>query len=133
MRAKSLDLRQRVVAAVHAGHPTAEVATVFGIDRSTVNRYLRLEQAGTLDPKPHPGRIPHIPPTQHADLVLQLHLHSDATLAEHCRRWAAVHGVAVSLATMSRAIRRVGWTRKKGHWQPGSATRPPGLPGGPRP
>ena len=133
MRAKSLDLRQRVVAAVHGGRAKSEVAALFGIDRSTVTRYLRLDATGELAPKPLPGRAPRISPTQHDDLVLQLHLHPADTLAEHCRRWEAVHGVRVSIATMSRAIRRVGWTRKKGPWQPGSATRPPGRPGGLRP
>jgi hypothetical protein len=65
--------------------------------------------------------------------VLQLHLHPADPLAEHCRRWEAVHGVHVSIATMSRAIRRVGWTRKKGHWQPGNATRQHDMPGGAQP
>ena len=130
MRAKSLDLRQRVVAAVRAGHLKADVAELFGIDRSTINRYLRRDATGDLAPKPLPGRAPRISLSQHDDLRLQLHLHPDATLAEHCRRWDAVHGVTVSIATMSRAIRRVGWTRKKGHWQPVSVTSRPGLPGG---
>ena len=130
MRANSLDLRQRIVAAVQAGHPKAEVAALFGVDRSTINRYLRRAEAGTLTPMPLPGRAPRISPAQHDDLRLQLHLHPDATLAEHCQRWEAVHGVRLSVATMSRAIRRVGWTRKKGRWQPGNAMRSPGLPGG---
>ncbi len=132
MRAKSLDLRQRVVAAVHAGHAKSQIAAWFGIDRSTINRYLRLEERNDLAPKSLPGRAPHIAPAQHNDLVLQLHLHPDDTLAEHCRRWEAVHGVSVSIATMSRAIRRVGWTRKKGHWQPVNVTSRHELPGGPR-
>jgi transposase len=76
--------------------------------------------------------VPHIPPAQHDDLVAQLQLHPTDTLAQHCQRWEAVHGVRVSLATMSRAIQRVGWTRKKGQWQPGNGTGPPALPGGPR-
>lgn len=133
MRAKSLDLRQRVVAAIHAGHPKSEVAALFGVDRSTINRYLRREERGTLAPTPLPGRAPRISPAQHDDLVLQLRLHPTATLAEHCRRWTAVYGVQLSIATMSRAIRRVGWTRKKGRWQPVNATSRSGLPGGPRP
>jgi transposase len=132
MRAYSLDIRQRIVAAVRAGHPKDEVAELFDVDRSTINRYLRLAEGGRLAAKPLPGRAPHISPAQHANLVLQLHLHPADTLAEHCRRWEAVHGVAVSIATMSRAIHRVGWTRKKGHWQPGSVTSRPGLPGGQR-
>ncbi len=113
MRATSLDLRQRVVAAVHTGHATAEVAAVFGIDRSTVNRSVRLDATGALVPKPLPGRVPRISPTQHDDLVLQLHLHPADTLAEHCQRWAARHDITVSVTTMSRKIARMGWTRKK--------------------
>ena len=132
MRAKSLDLRQRVVAAVHAGHPKSEVAALFGIDRSTVNRYLRRDATGDLAPKSLPGRALRISHAEQDDLVLQLRLHPTDTLAEHCRRWEAMHGVRLSIATMSRAIRRVGWTRKKGHWQPGSATKQLGLPGGRR-
>ncbi len=76
MRAKSLERRQRVVAAVRAGQPKAEVAEWFGIDRSTINRYLRRDAAGELAPKSPPGRAPRILPAQHADLVLQLHLQS---------------------------------------------------------
>lgn len=132
MRATSLDLRQRAVAAVHAGHAKRQVATWFGVDRSTLNRYLRLEASGSLAAKPLPGRAPRISPDQHDDLVRQLHLHPAATLAEHCRRWEAVHGVTISIATMSRAIRRVGWTRKKGQWQPANGTSRHELPGGPR-
>ena len=35
------------------------------------------------------------------------------TLDEHCRVWETEHGQRVSTATMSRAITRLGWTRKK--------------------
>jgi transposase len=37
----------------------------------------------------------------------------DATLAAHCGRWEAEQGVRVSVATMSRAIRRLGITLEK--------------------
>lgn len=130
MRAYSLDLRQRIVIAVQAGQPTAVVAELFGVDRSTINRYLCLAERGSLAAKPLPGRARHITPDHHAALVRQVQVHPADTLAEHCQRWEQVHGVGVSIATMSRAIRRVGWTRKKGQWQPASATTTPGLPGG---
>jgi transposase len=133
MRAYSLELRERIVHAVQAGHPKAEVAELFGVDRRTINRYLRLDAAGELPPKPIPGRPRAITANQHADLELQLRLHPADTLAEHCQRWEVVHGVCVSAATMSRMITRLGWTRKKGQWQPVSAMRQPGLPGGAKP
>jgi len=43
----------------------------------------------------------------------QLEAHPDATLEEHCRLWEAETGVKVSISTMSRAILRLRWTRKK--------------------
>jgi transposase len=42
-----------------------------------------------------------------------LDLYPDATLAEHCQIWEATQGVPVNSATMSRAIQRLNWTRKK--------------------
>ena len=132
MRAYSLELRERIVRAVQAGHPKAEVAELFGVDRRTVNRYLRQVAAGDLAPKPIPGRPRAITADQHADLECQLRLHPADTLVEHCQRWAARHAVTLSPATMSRMITRLGWTRKKGRWQPENATSQPGLPGGAR-
>ena len=132
MRAYSLELRERIVRAVQAGHPKAEVAELFGVDRRTINRYLRLDAAGDLTPKPIPGRPRAITADQHADLELQLRLHPADTLADHCQRWAARCDVTLSPATMSRMITRLGWTRKKGQWQPVSGTSQPGLPGGAR-
>lgn len=132
MRANSLELRQRIVQAVHAGHSKATVADLFGVHRSTINRYLRREAAGDLAPKPIPGRPRRIPPDQHAALELQLRVHPADTLAEHCQRWATVHGSSVSVATLARRIQRLGWTRKKGHWQPANAMSRRALPGGTR-
>jgi len=39
--------------------------------------------------------------------------HADATLDEQCAWWRAASGVTVSTATMSRALTRLGHTRKK--------------------
>jgi transposase len=39
--------------------------------------------------------------------------HADATLAEQCTWWREASGVTVSTATMSRALTRLGCTRKK--------------------
>ena len=45
--------------------------------------------------------------------IVQLQAHDDARLEDPCRRWEQTQGVRVSTATMSRAIKRMGWTRKK--------------------
>ncbi len=121
MRAYGVELREHIVAAVDAGQPQTRVAKLFGVDRTTVRRYVALAREGTLAPKPIPGRPRQIGGDDERDLCLQLHLHPHATLAEHCQRWGNRHGVTPSESTMSRAIHRVGWTRKKGRWQPVNA------------
>lgn len=57
MRAYSLDLRQRVVAAVQAGRSHSVAARLFGVSRRTVRRYLtQLEQTQQLTARPIPER-----------------------------------------------------------------------------
>ena len=46
--------------------------------------------------------------------------HDDATLERHCELWEEKRGVRVS-ATMSRAVRKLGWTYKKSRWWPEAA------------
>jgi transposase len=48
-----------------------------------------------------------------AGVLPQLQAHDDATLEQHCTMWEQVHGEQVSRWTMSRAIKKLGWTRKK--------------------
>lgn len=64
-----------------------------------------------------PKAIPERPSKKEAALLAgllpQLEAHPDATLVEHCQIWEATHGIQVCSATMSRAIRRLNWTRKK--------------------
>jgi transposase len=49
--------------------------------------------------------------------------HDDATAEQHCQLWAATSGQQASIATMRRAIRRLGWTRKKSRSLPPSAAK----------
>jgi hypothetical protein len=55
-----------------------------------------------------------------AGLVAQLETYPDSTLEAHCQLWESTHGMWVDHTTMSRAIRRVGWTRTKKRWVPTS-------------
>ncbi len=123
MRAYSFDLRERIVRAVQAGTPQAAVAERFGIGLATVERYLRRARSGQLAARRSPGRPAVIGPAAEPALRAQLAAAPDATLAEHCTRWAETQGTSVSLATMHRAIVRLGWTRKKRSSMPASRTR----------
>jgi transposase len=124
MQALSPDLRRRIVAAVDAGTPKSEAARRFAVSLSSVKRFVALQRTqGSLAPLPRPGRTPTIRPADEEALWAQLAAHPTAILAEHCRLWEQTHGHRPGLSTMSRAIRRLGWTRKKDRWVPPSGTR----------
>jgi transposase len=131
MKAYSLDLRERAVAAVEAGRSWQDTVAAFGISRATLNRWRqRLHATGGLAPGRSPGRPRAIPPAQEPALARQLAAHPDASLAQHAQQWAADQGAAVSSSAMRRAILRLAWTRKKRPSPPASATSRPGSSGG---
>lgn len=108
------DVRERALASVDGGYRVADVATMFRVDPSTVRRWRRQRtQTGTYRARPRPGRTRLIGPAHEAALAAQVAAHPDATLAEHCARWQASHGVRVSVPTMGRAMQRLGVTLKK--------------------
>jgi putative transposase len=56
MKAYSVDLRTKIVQSVKKGVSKSETARRFGVNRSTVGRYLkRLDESGSLAPKNAPG------------------------------------------------------------------------------
>jgi transposase len=127
MRAYSMDLRERVLAAVERGTPRKEIVRTLGVSEPTIRRYLRLRrETGSVAPKPYPKRPFSIAQSveQRRALWKQLKEHNDATLEKHCQLWERNQGVKVSISTMSRAIRhRLGWTLKKRVWEPPNETK----------
>jgi transposase len=114
MKAYSQDLRERVLRAVDLGRPRAEIVQLFGVSLATIKRYLKQRrEEGHVRPKAIPGRPPKKRTQVEADMLPQLQAHDDATLEQHCDLWEQAHGERVSRWTMSRAIKRLGWTRKK--------------------
>jgi transposase len=134
MRAYSIDLKERLVRAVAEGQPMRVAARRFGVAVTTVKRaVVQQRETGSLERKPIPGCPRRIGKDQEASLRARLEAAPDATVLEHCAWWAEHHGQELSEATMWRAIRRLGWTHKKSHWQPVSATRKRARPGAKRP
>ena len=114
MKQYSVDLRERLLRAIDAGLSQAEASRLFGVGTSTITRWRQQRRAtGSVAPKRRPGRRPAIGPDQAATLRAQVAAAPDATLAEHCAQWAREHGVTLSVAGMSRALRRLGITLKK--------------------
>src|SRR5215471_18408850 len=130
MRAYSTDLKERLVRAVAEGLPMREAARRFHVAVNTVKRAVVQErETGSLQRKPIPGYPRRIGPEREAALQARLEAAPNATVLEHCAWWAEQYGPQLSEATMWRAIRRLGWTHKKKHWQPASATSRRGKPG----
>ena len=127
MNAYSMDLRLRVLDAVDRGLSRKELSELFGVSGSTIKRWVRRRREGEdLEPKRSTGRKRRILATAEERRALweQLEKNDEATLERHCELWEERHGVRVSLATMSRAIRnKLGWTLKKRRWVPPNETK----------
>ena len=113
-QAYSEDLRARVLAAVDCGGRVYELASLFDVSVSYIYKAVsRREKLGIATALPKNGR-----PGRKLDghleaLAAQVAATPDATLAEPCAVWTPRSGVAVSVATMARSIRRLGITVKK--------------------
>jgi transposase len=117
MKAYSQDLRQRVLRAIDTGTSRAEVAETFAVSVATIKRYLKQRrETGHVVPKAIPGRPAKKGAALRAALAEQLASYPDTTREEHCRLFAASHGIQVSPASISRARAALGWTRKKRPW-----------------
>lgn len=116
MKAYSLDLRQRVLAAALRGDRTIpEVAGLFGVSAAFINKMLRLHRAGAdLAPRPHGGGYPaRLLPRHERLLRSEIRRRKDSTLEELRAHLAKKDGVEVSVSTVSRALIRLDLGRKK--------------------
>jgi len=117
MNAYSLDLRKKIVKAKERGMPTVEVAKTFGVGVSTVKRYAATAREGRpLAPKKRPGSKPKIDEGARRLLEADLEERPAATLPERREFLRRTCGVSVSDSTVSRMLKRLGWTRKKDRW-----------------
>ena len=138
MKAYSLDLRERVIAAVEEGKLTRErIAAVFRVSLTSIKRLVRRKRdLGHVAPLPHGGgQKPRLDEGRLRILREEIARHPDATLEELCKRVRGVDGTPVSVPTMSRTLRKLGFTRKKegafGHRAESSrASRALGTDGG---
>ncbi len=123
MNAYSEDLRKKIVEAVERGMPKIEAAKTFGVGISSVKRYVAVARAGrSLAPKKRPGSKPKLDETARRLLEADLQEHPAATLPQRREFLRRVAGVRVSDSTVSRMLKRMGWTRKKDGWVQANAT-----------
>ena len=123
MNAYSEDLRKKIVQAKERGMPTIEVARTFGVGISSVKRYAKTaREGGSLRPKKSPGRPPKADERARRLLEADLQERPAATLSERREYPSSVAGLRVSESTVSRLLRRMGWSRKKDRWVRQNAT-----------
>ena len=116
MDAYSEDLtKKKIVEAVERGMPKAQAARFFGVGISSVKRYLATARAGrSLAPKKRPGFKPKMDQTTRRLLEANLQERPAATLPQRRDEYLGrVAGVRVSDSTISRMLKRLGWSRKK--------------------
>ncbi len=122
MNAYSEDLR-KIVKAKERGMLTKEVARVFGVGLSSVKRYAKTaREGGSLSPRRSPGRRPKADERARSLLEADLERRPSATLRERREYLRGASGLTVSESTLSRLLRRMGWSRKKDRWERRSAT-----------
>jgi transposase len=123
MRAYSIDLRERVVAACDAGDATREqVAQRFSVSVPWIRKLLRQRrETGSIAPRPRGGgRAPAFDAEAAGRLREANRADADATLAELAR----AAGVACCASAVHRALTRLGITRKKSRGGRPSRTGP---------
>lgn len=116
MRPLSVDLRERIVAAVEAGeHSLRALAELFAVSLSTIVRLLqRFRRTGSVQPKPHGGGArPKLDDQASARLLELVRQQPDATLAELRDRVDVECRIECSITTIWRTLRRNRITRKK--------------------
>jgi transposase len=124
-KALSLDLRVRVLAAVHAGATHREAAKRFGVSAASVSRWRTRERqqgnarAKALGGDRRSGRIE----AHHAAVMAALGPDRDATI-EEVRRDLAAQGLVFGFGTIQRFFARHDITRKKRPRTPRSKVAP---------
>ena len=115
INAYSEDLSKKIVEALRLrGTTKSEAARSFGVSRSSVKRYAKLAQEGRpLTPKKRPGSKPKIDETARRLLEADMEERPSATLSERREYLGRACGLSVSEFSVSRMLRRLGWSRKK--------------------
>jgi transposase len=117
MKAYSEDLRTKILQALDRGMPKSEAARAFGVSRSSVKRYAAARREGrSLAPKKHPGPKPKLDERARKLLEADVEERPAITLEERCRFLKEMVGVSVSESTLSRLLRKMGFSPKDGVW-----------------
>ena len=87
------------------------------MSRSSIKRYAAVRREGMpLTPKKHPGSKPKLDERARKILEADVDDRPAITLKERCRFLEEVVGISVSESTLSRLLRKMGFSPKDGVW-----------------
>jgi transposase len=103
-------LRQKVIDAIELdGMPKSEASQIFRISRNTINLWFKQRAAtGSLQAKPRSGNSQGQKITDWPKFRAFIEAYADKTQAELATAWGGVRQ-----RTISRALNKIGFTRKK--------------------
>ncbi len=118
MKAYSIDLREKIVAAVLGrGMSKAQAARTFGVGATSVKRYMMLAEEGkSLSPSKAPGKKGKLGRSGMDLLEEDLRTRPAVTYQRRADLLYELLGVRVSKSTICRTVRSLGYTRKKDRW-----------------
>ena len=118
MKAYSVDLREKIVAAVVGrGMSKAQAARTFAVGATSVKRYVKLAEEGKpLTPSKAPGKQGKLDGNAMKLLEEDLHTRPAVTYEKRADLLFELLGVRVSKSTICRIVKRLGYTRKKDQW-----------------
>jgi transposase len=118
MDAYSEDLRLKIVEGVQQRRMSkSEAARLFGVSLSSVKRYVKAACEGrSLSPGKAPGKKPLLDEKAKRLLEADVEERPFAKLKDRREYLQKIAGVSVSESTLSRALRKMGFGRKKGRW-----------------
>jgi transposase len=112
---KPREVREAIIRAREQELDYDEIAELLGIGRATVSRTLRLQrESGDVEPRPKGGGRFSIFHDEVGELLLAIvETMPDASIVELTRAFEAQSKLSTSTASVGRALRRFGYSRKK--------------------
>ena len=117
--------RQAIIRSKEKGLTYPEIAVLLGVGEATVSRTLRLHrETGAVTPQPRGGGFFSPLTSRFEDLIHAIVTSMpDATVEELTTAFTRQSGEKTSRSSMDRALRRLGYSRKKRPLSPKKGTR----------
>lgn len=116
-----IEMRQKALAAVDRGEKKLHVSRMFGISRNTLDEWLKLRAAtGQVSPKVYRSRGPTPKIADLAQFRRFAETRGHLTQQQMADEWPE----PVSNRTIGKALKAIGYTRKKNLWVPRTGHAP---------